>query len=66
MRMTQEEFQNERLYTATMTQVKKMLSLGLITMADYWRMNTKMKEKYRPISDGLISEIDLICAKNRA
>lgn len=66
MRMTQEEFRNERIYTATMVQVKKMLSLGLITAADYWRMNTKMKEKYRPISDGLVSEIDLICAKNRA
>ena len=29
MRMTQEEFRNERIYTATMVQVKKMLSLVL-------------------------------------
>ena len=66
MRMTEREFRNERLYNATMVQVKKLLHVGLITEQDYWQINTKMKAKYRPISDGLISENELICALKRA
>ena len=66
MRMTKQEFRNERLYNSTMVQVKKMLALGLITEPEYWRINTKMKEKYRPVSNGLVSENELLCAVNRA
>ena len=66
MRMTKQEFRNERLYNSTMVQVKKMMKLGLITEPEYWRINTKMKEKYRPVSNGLVSENELLCAVNRA
>ena len=66
MRMSAEEFTSEYIYASTMTQVKKMICLGLISDSEYWRINTKMKDKYRPVSDGLISELDLICAKSRA
>ncbi len=66
MRMTEEEFRNETAYSVTMTQVKKMLEMGFITIEEYWKINAKMKSKYHPVSDGLISEIDLICVQNRA
>ena len=66
MRMSAEELNNEYLYASTMVQVKKMLNSNFISISDYWRINAKMKNKYQPISDGLISELDLICAQNRA
>ena len=66
MRMTEQEFRNEYLYTSTMAQVRKMLQDGLISEEDYWQINTKMKAKYRPISDGLISENELLCVQKRA
>jgi hypothetical protein len=66
MRMNEQKFRNERLYNATMVQVKKLLQMGLISEQNYWQMNTKMKAKYRPISDGLVSEYELLCMGNRA
>jgi hypothetical protein len=66
MRMNEQEFRNERLYNATMIQVKKLLQMGLISEQNYWQINTKMKAKYRPISDGLVSEYELLCTGNRA
>ncbi len=66
MKMTEQEFRNETAYSVTMAQVKRMLETGLITIEEYWKINTKMKSKYHPVSDGLISEIDLICVQNRA
>ncbi len=66
MRMTENEFRNERLYNATMAQVKKLLRMDLISISDYWQINTKMKEKYQPVSDGLMSEYELLCTGNRA
>ncbi len=66
MRMTKDEFRNEYLYNSTMGWVRKMLEEGLITEEDYWIINTRMKAKYQPISDGLISENELICMKMRA
>ena len=66
MSMTEKEFRNEYLYNSTMFQVGRMLEMGMITDEDYCRINTKMKAKYRPISDGLISENELICALKRA
>lgn len=66
MRMNSEEFRNEYLYNSTMAQVRKLLEDGLISEEYYWQINTKMKAKYRPISDGLISENELICVLKRA
>ena len=66
MTMTEQEFRNEAIYSVTMSHVKIMLERGLISEDEYWVINTKMKEKYRPISDGLVSEIDLISTESRA
>ena len=58
MNMTKQEFRNEMLYSVTMGRVK--------LMDEYRMINEKMKAKYHPISDGLVSENTLLCARNRA
>ena len=52
MMMSREEFHNECVYSVTMSHVKTMLERGLISEAEYREINTKMKAKYLPISDG--------------
>ena len=64
--MTELEFWNEAVYSVIMVYVKKMLGMKLISEEEYWKINSKMKKKYHPILDGLISEIDLLCVQNRA
>lgn len=59
MRMTEQEFRDECVYSVTMSHVKTMLERGLISEDEYWKINSKMKAKYHPISDGLVSENDL-------
>jgi len=54
--MTQEQFRSEYLYNSTMIQVRKMLEQGMITEVDYCWIDTKMRGKYLPLSDGLLSE----------
>ena len=66
MRMSNQEFRNEYLYSITMGHVGRMLTRGLITEKEYQEVNRRMKEKYNPVSDGLISESDLQTRKNRA
>ena len=66
MKMTKQEFLNECIYSVTMSHIKTMLKRQLISEDEYWHINKKMKAKYCPVSDGLVSEIDLLCAKNRA
>ena len=66
MMLTEEEFRNEYLYTSTMGQVRKMLEMGMITEADYCRIETKMRGKYLPVSDGLLSEAWRKYPRNRA
>ena len=66
MRMSNQEFRNEYLYSITMGHVGRMLARDLITEEEYQEVNRRMKEKYNPVSDGLISESDLQTRKNRA
>ena len=66
MTMTKEEFRNEYLYNMTMVHVKNLLKNGLVTMDEYWQINAKFKEKYNPVSDGLLSENELLCTGKRA
>ena len=66
MKMTEQEARAEHIYTVTIMHAQKMLEQRLITEEEYRAFDTKMKEKYRPISDGLISENNLLCVENRA
>ena len=42
-----------------------MLQNDLISQNEYFQMRDKMKQKYHPVSDGLISETDLQATENR-
>ena len=55
MKMTPEQFRNEHLYETTMMHLKGMLDQGLITAEEYRAFETKFREKYKPISDGLFA-----------
>lgn len=47
--MTDDQFKREALYQATMSMFQSMLRSRLITQEQYQVIDTKMKEKYRPI-----------------
>ena len=66
MKLTVHEFRQECHYTITMVHAKKMLMERTLSIRDYWRMNRKMKSKYKPISDGLILEDNLIDPRGRS
>ena len=66
MRMSNQEFRNEYLFSVTMGHVGRMLDRGLITEEEYQKVNRQMKEKYNPVSDGLLSENELLCTGKRA
>ncbi|WP_154645719.1 SHOCT domain-containing protein [Parascardovia denticolens] len=53
--MSDEQFEREKLYQASMEMFKKMLDQDLITEEEYAVIDTKMKEKYRPIIGTLLS-----------
>ena len=59
MQFSQQEFRDEYRYSVIMTQYKSMLQRGLITESDFQMLNRKYKEKYNPVTDGLIAEFDL-------
>jgi hypothetical protein len=46
--MSEEMFNAEKLYRATMTIAKSMLTKGLITAEEYTIIDTKMLEKISP------------------
>ena len=66
MRMTKQEFQREAAYAVTMSHVKGLLEKGMITLEEYREMSARMREKYQPVTDGLIFESDLLSGGNRA
>lgn len=66
MQMTKEQFKREHIYQMTMLHFKGMLREGLITEEEYRVIDTKMIEKYSPVSGGVLSEINLLCAPIRA
>jgi hypothetical protein len=55
--MTEEQFEREKLYQASMNLFKSMLEKGLITEEQYAIIDTKMLEKYRPLLGTLFAEI---------
>lgn len=66
MLMTEAEFQRERRYQTTMHFVRMMLENGLISREEYCQIDTKTREKFRPITGGLLSGNFLIYASKRA
>lgn len=54
--MSQELFDRERLYQATLAVARTMLRNGLTTAEELAVIDTKMREKYRPILGSLCAE----------
>jgi hypothetical protein len=49
MAMNEDQFEREKLYQASMNMFQAMLKNGLITEEQYAIIDTKMREKYRPL-----------------
>lgn len=56
-RMSKEQMRQEKLYQATMSMIRRMLTEGLITEEEYRQIDTMFLEKYRPLFGTLFSEI---------
>lgn len=54
--MTEEQFDREKRYQASMSMFRTMLKNGLITEEQYAIIDTKMLGKYRPLLGKLFSE----------
>lgn len=57
--MTDEQFEREKRYLASMNFFKGMLKVGLITGEQYAIIDTKMLEKYEPLLATLFSAFRL-------
>lgn len=57
--MTEDQFERERRYQASMNLFRSMLKTNLITTEQYEVIDTKMLEKYRPLFGTLLVEDSL-------
>ena len=55
--VTEEQFDREKRYQASMNMFRTMLKNGLITEEQYAIIDTKMLEKYRPLLGTLFAEL---------
>ena len=60
--MTEEQFDREKRYQASMNMFQTMLKNGLITEEQYAIIDTKMLEKYQPIFGTLFPEKQKVSA----
>ncbi len=63
--MTSNVLNRECRYETVMYQVKRMLSVGLITEQEFNEIEARFRAKYKPISGGYIVQTDLLCARRR-
>jgi hypothetical protein len=52
--MNKDQFDRERLYQATLSLARTMLQRGLITEDELTMIDTKMREKYKPLLGTLL------------
>lgn len=64
--VTEEQFDREKRYQASMNMFRTMLKNGLITEEQYAIIDTKMLEKYRPLFGDIIFGIYLLFRAFRA
>lgn len=58
--MTEEQFQREMMYQATMSLVRQMRRMHLVTAEEYHQIDTIFAQKYAPVFGRLYSGTDLI------
>ena len=65
MWMTKAEFENERHYQMLMYHVKRMLRSGIISEEEFFEIDTRYRQKYRPKSGGFSVKKDLLIQRKR-
>ena len=65
MRMTKQEFENEKRYGLLMHQAKRMANSGLISVGELSEIEKKYRGKYGPKSGGLLIIKDLTSMRRR-
>ena len=58
--MSKEQFEAEKDYQASIHLAKILLQKGLLTADEYAIIDTKLREKYRPLFGTLLSENSLL------
>ena len=58
--MSKEQFEAEKGYQASIHLAKMLLQKGLLTAEEYAIIDTKLREKYRPLFGTLLSENSLL------
>jgi hypothetical protein len=58
--MSNEQFDRERKYQIMLSVAAEMLKNGVITANEFAIIDTKMREKYRPILGSLCREMTLL------
>ena len=56
-RMGEEQFQNEKMYHATMSIAKSLMEQGAMTAEEYGQIDTIFRNKYHPILVSLQTEM---------
>ena len=56
-RMGEEQFQNEKMYHATMNIAKSLMEQGAMTAEEYGQIDTIFRNKYHPILVSLQTEM---------
>lgn len=59
MAMSEKEYKDEKLYYLSISVAQSMLRKGAISTETYKQIDTKLLEKYRPISGTLLAGIPL-------
>ena len=65
-RMGEEQFQNEKMYHATMSIAKSLMEQGAMTAEEYGQIDTIFRNKYHPILVSLQTEMSGYKAAYRA
>ena len=62
--MSDERFQNEKMYQCTMMVARNLLKQGIISEKEYAQIDTIFIQKYQPSLGTLFSDIHLINLQN--
>ena len=64
-RMGEEQFQNEKMYHATMNIAKALMGQGAMTAEEYRQIDTIFTRKYQPVFGTLLVGNDLLLSADR-
>lgn len=64
--MSVDGFHNEMRYELVMHHVRRMFDEGLISEEEFRETDRRFRDKYRPLTGGLLVETGLLCMRRRA